>query len=382
VQSLVLLQELSSYSKKNKVTYVKGHGKLIGPNQVEVDLLEGGKKQLNAKNILIATGSDVMPVPGITIDEKKIVSSTGALSLKEIPKHLVVIGGGVIGLELGSVWGRLGSKVTVVEFTDRIAAGADTEIATEFKKILEKQHMEFKLSHKVSSAKILPNGQVSLTVEPVGTGAGKPFSIEADSVLVSVGRRPYTDNLGLKEVGVKMSSRGQIEVNDHFVTNIPSIRAIGDCIRGPMLAHKAEDEGIAVIENILNPSAGHVNYNAIPSVIYTHPEVAWVGATEEELKAKQIKYRIGKFPFMANSRARTNDDTQGFVKILADEKTDQVYGIHIIAGVAGEMIAEAVLAIEYGASSEDIARTCHAHPTMMEAVKEAAMMVTGKAIHF
>jgi len=368
--------------RKNKVSYVKGHGKLVGPNEVEVSSEGGGKKLIRAKNIIIATGSEVTPVAGIQIDEKRIVSSTGALSLPEVPKHLVVIGGGVIGLELGSVWGRLGAKVTVVEFTDRIAAGADVEIATELKKILERQKMEFKMSHKVTGAKTLPTGVVQLSVEPAQSGSGKRFTIEADYVLASVGRRPYTANLGLQEVGVKMTQRGLIEVNDHFVTSVPSIRAIGDCIRGPMLAHKAEDEGIAAVENIINPATGHINYSAIPSVIYTHPEVAWVGATEEELKAKGIQYKVGKFPFRANSRARTNDDTEGLVKFLADAKTDQIYGVHIICGAAGEMISETVLAIEYGASSEDIARTCHAHPTMMEAVREAAMAVTGKPIHF
>jgi len=335
---------------------------------------------LKTKNILIATGSDVMNIPGITIDEKKIVSSTGALSLSSIPKHLVVIGGGVIGLELGSVWGRLGSKVSVIEFTDRIAAGADFEIANDFQKILEKQKMKFQLKHKVTSAKTLPSGIIELTVEPAQGGPQQ--IVEADAVLVSVGRRPYTDGLGLKEVGINVNNRGQILVDHHFVTNIPSIRAIGDIIHGPMLAHKAEDEGIAVVENINNPQAGHVNYDAIPSVIYTHPEVAWVGKTEEELKAANIKYRVGKFPLKANSRARTNEESEGVVKFLSDANSDKILGVHIIASMAGELIAETVLAIEYGASSEDVARTCHAHPTMSEAIKEAAMAVYDKPIHF
>jgi len=300
--------------------------------------------------------------------------------LASIPKHLVVIGGGVIGLELGSVWGRLGAEVTVIEFTDRIATGTDLEIAAEFKKSLEKQKFKFRLGQKVTAAKTLPNGNIQLTVEPAA--GGEKMTVEADYVLVSVGRRPYTENLGLKEVGVKVTPRGVVEVNDHFATNIPSIRAIGDCIRGPMLAHKAEEEGIAAVENMANPEAGHVNYNAIPSVIYTHPEVAWVGLTEEELKQKGTEYKVGKFPFKANSRARTVDDAEGLVKFISDAKTDRIYGVHIIGPNAGELISEAVLGIEYGASSEDIARTCHAHPTMMEAVKEAAMAVQGKPIHF
>jgi len=333
---------------------------------------------LKTKNIIIATGSEVAPLPGIEIDEKRIVSSTGALSLPEIPKHLIVIGGGVIGLELGSVWRRLGSQVTVVEFTDRISAGADTEIANEFKRILTKQGMKFKLSSKVTKA-VSKGNSVTLTVEPANGGPTE--TLESDYVLVAIGRRPYTEGLGLEQLGVAME-RGRVKVNEHFVSSVPSIRAIGDAIRGPMLAHKAEDEGIACVENILNPAAGHINYNAIPSVIYTHPEVAWVGHTEEELKAKGIKYKIGKFPFKANSRARTNDDDEGLVKFLSDAETDRVLGAHIIGSVAGELIGEVGLAIEYGASSEDIARTCHAHPTMSEAVKEAAMAVYDKAIHF
>eukprot|EP01102_Stenamoeba_stenopodia_P015117 TRINITY_DN5118_c0_g1_i2.p1 TRINITY_DN5118_c0_g1~~TRINITY_DN5118_c0_g1_i2.p1 ORF type:complete len:386 (-),score=118.72 TRINITY_DN5118_c0_g1_i2:147-1304(-) len=365
--------------RKNKVQYVKGFGKITSPNEVTVTTLDNKTEKLATKNILIATGSEVMSVPGIEIDEKRIVSSTGALSLPEVPKHLVVIGGGVIGLEMGSVWRRLGAEVTVVEFTNRIAGGADTEIANEFKRILTKQGFKFKLQSKVTSAKNNGNS-VTINVEPAAGGAAE--TIEADYVLVSIGRRPFTDGLGLKEVGVELDNRGRVKVNSHFVSNIPSIRAIGDVIHGPMLAHKAEDEGIACVENIVNPAAGHINYDAIPSVVYTHPEVAWVGATEDDLKNKGIQYKVGKFPFKANSRARTNEDDEGLVKFLADAQTDRILGVHMISGVAGELIGETVLAMEYGASSEDVARTCHAHPTMSEAVKEAAMAVQGKPIHF
>jgi len=365
--------------KKNKVEYVKGTGKIVDPNSVEVTLSEGGGKQvLKAKNILIATGSDIMSLPNIKIDEETIVSSTGALSLKKVPKKMVVIGGGVIGLELGSVWARLGTEVTVVEFTDRIAAGADGELAKQFQKLLEKQHIKFNLSTKVTGVTKGANGHV-ITTEAAAEG-GLSGKIEADVVLVSVGRRPYTDGLGLDTVGVKLDSRKRVEVNDHFQTNVPSIYAIGDCIRGPMLAHKSEDEGLAIAEYLKN-GGGHVNYGAIPSVIYTHPEVAWVGQTEEELKQKGISYRVGKFPFRGNSRAKTNDDPEGFVKFLADKETDRILGVHIMGPMAGELIGECVLAIEYGASSEDIARVCHAHPTLSEAVKEAAMATYDKPIH-
>jgi dihydrolipoamide dehydrogenase len=352
--------------KKNKVDYHKGYGKITGPNTVEVALNDGTKKTINTKNIVIATGSDVVSLPGIKIDEETIISSTGALSLKKIPKKLVVIGGGVIGLELGSVWSRLGAETTVVEFTDRIAAGADGEIAKQFQRLLEKQHMKFHLATKVTGVTKGPNG-VTITTESVGEG-GFGGKIEADVVLVSVGRRPFTDNLGLKEVGVKVDSKGRVDVNEHFQTNIPSIYAIGDVIRGPMLAHKAEDEGLAIAEYLKN-GGGHVNYGAIPSVIYTHPEVAWVGQTEEELKQKGIAYNVGKFPFRGNSRAKTNEDVEGMVKFLADKETDKILGVHIMGTMVGELIGECVLAIEYGASSEDIARTCHAHPTLSEAVK-------------
>jgi dihydrolipoamide dehydrogenase len=364
--------------KKNKVDYHKGYGKITGPNTVEVSLNDGTKKTINTKNIVIATGSDVVSLPGVKIDEETIISSTGALALKKVPKKLVVIGGGVIGLELGSVWARLGAETTVVEFTDRIAAGADGEIAKTFQRLLEKQHMKFHLSTKVTSVTKGANG-VTITTESVGEG-GLAGKLEADVVLVSVGRRPFTDNLGLKEAGVKVDNKGRVDVNEHFQTNIPSIYAIGDVIRGPMLAHKAEDEGLAIAEHIKN-GGGHVNYAAIPSVIYTHPEVAWVGQTEEELKQKGIAYNVGKFPFRGNSRAKTNEDVEGMVKFLSDKETDKILGVHIMGTMAGELIGECVLAIEYGASSEDIARTCHAHPTLSEAVKEAAMAAYDKPIH-
>lgn len=364
--------------KKNKVEYVKGMGKLTGPNTVEVALTEGGSKTIETKNVIIATGSDVASLPNIKIDEEVIVSSTGALSLKQVPKRMVVIGGGVIGLELGSVWSRLGAEVTVVEFTDRIAAGADGEVASSFKKILEKQHLKFQMSTKVTGVNRGANG-VTITTESVGEG-GVTGSIDADVVLVSVGRRPYTDNLGLDKVGVAVDKRGRVEVNEHLQTNVASVYAIGDVIKGPMLAHKSEEEGIMVVEHIKNGS-GHVNYDAIPSVIYTHPEVAWVGNTEEELKQKGVQYRVGKFPFAGNSRAKTNDDAQGMVKFLADKETDKILGVHIVGTAAGELIGECVLAMEYGASSEDVARVCHAHPTLSEAVKEAAMAAYDKPIH-
>lgn len=363
---------------KNKVNHVEGWGSIASPNEVKVAAADGSTQTIKTKNIVIATGSDVASLPGLTIDEEQIVSSTGALSLKKVPESLVVIGGGVIGLEMGSVWSRLGSNVTVIEFNDAIAAGADLEIAKEFQRILEKQGIKFKLGHKVTNIKKNP-GSCSLTLQTSkGVDAG---TMDSEIVLVSVGRKPFTEGLGLEKVGVKMDERGRVVVDDHFVSNIPSIRAIGDVIKGPMLAHKAEDEGIAVIEMLFR-KFGHVNYNAIPSVIYTHPEVAWVGKTEEELKREGVNYRVGKFPFKANSRARTNDDSEGLCKFLSDATTDRILGAHILSAGAGEMIAEAVFAMEYGASSEDIARTCHAHPTMSEAIKEAAMATYDKPIHF
>lgn len=368
---LGLTSGIEGLFKKNKVNYVKGFGKIMNPNEVFVKLNDGGETTLKTKNIVIATGSDIACPPGIKIDEKVIVSSTGALSLKNIPKKMIVVGAGIIGLEMGSVWKRLGADVTVVEFTGRIAAGADGEVAKEFQKILTKQGFKFRLNSKVTSATIKSNGLAEVIIEDAQGGNSE--KMEVDIVLVAVGRKPFTEGLGLKELGIKMTPKGVIEVDKQFKTNITSIRAIGDVIPGPMLAHKAEEEGIACIENIVNPGSGHVNYDAIPNVVYTWPEVAWVGKTEEELKEKGIKYKIGKFPFLANSRARTNADTNGFVKFLADETTDKILGVHIIGPDAGELISESVLAIEYGASSEDIARTCHAHPTLSEAVKEAAM---------
>jgi len=363
--------------KKNKVGYSKGWGKIISPNKVEVTLLDGGKQILNTKKILIATGSEVTPLPGITIDEKKIVSSTGALDIPEVKKKMVVIGGGIIGLEMGSVWSRLGSEVTVVEFLDRIAMGTDGELAKSYQKILEKQHLKFKLKSKVTSAK--NNGKsITLTIEPASGGPTE--TLDADVVLVSIGRRPYIKGLGLETVGVQLDKKGRIITDSHFKTNVDSIYAIGDVIAGPMLAHKAEDEGIAAAE-IFAGGYGHVNYNAIPSVIYTFPEVAWVGLNEEECKEQGKDFKVGKFPFIGNSRAVTNAETDGMVKVIADSKTDRVLGVHILGPNAGELIAEAVLAVEYGASSEDIGRTCHAHPTLSEAVKEGAMATFSKPIH-
>ncbi|EGC37861.1 dihydrolipoamide:NAD oxidoreductase [Dictyostelium purpureum] len=372
---------IESLFKKNKVDYAKGHGKITGPNTVEVTMNDGSVKTIETKNIVIATGSEVSTgaLSNVVIDEESIVSSTGALSLKTVPKDLIVIGGGVIGLELGSVYSRLNSKTTVIEFTNRIAAGADGEVAKKFQKSLEKQHMKFHLETKVTSVVKQPNGRVAVTVEQVGA-SGYTGTLEADVVLVSVGRRPNTQNLGLENVGVPTDKAGRVEVDEHFATKVPSIYAIGDAIRGPMLAHKAEEEGIAIIEQ-LHSGVGHVNYDAIPSVIYTHPEVAWVGKTEEELQKAGIQYNAGKFPFIGNSRAKTNDDAEGFVKFLADKETDRILGVHIMGANAGELIAESVLAMEYGASSEDVARTCHAHPTLSEAVKEAAMAAHGKPIH-
>ncbi|MFO0389138.1 MAG: dihydrolipoyl dehydrogenase [Alphaproteobacteria bacterium] len=368
-----LTQGIEGLFKKNKVTYVKGKGSIKSANEVLVD----GKDVLKTKRILIATGSDIMRLPNVEIDEKKIVSSTGGLVLDKVPAHMVVVGGGVIGLELGSVWRRLGSKVTVVEFMDRIGGPMDAEVAKQFQRILEKQGVAFKLGMKVTAADTKGKG-VTLTMEPAKGGAAE--KLEADVVLVSIGRKPYTDGLGLDKVGVKMDERGRVAVDGHYESNVKGIYAIGDVIAGPMLAHKAEDEGMAVAE-IMAGQKGHVYYDAIPSVVYTWPEVASVGKTEEELKAAGVQYKSGKFPFMANSRARAVGYAEGFVKILADAKTDRVLGVHIIGPFAGTLIAEAGLAMEYGASSEDIARTCHAHPTHAEAMKEAALAVLGRAIH-
>jgi dihydrolipoamide dehydrogenase len=363
--------------KKNKIDWIKGTGKIAGAGKVEVALNAGGTQSLAAKAIVIATGSDVVSLPSLKIDEKKIVSSTGALTLAEVPKSMVLVGGGVIGLEMGSVWQRLGAKVTVVEFLDRIMPGMDADTAKQMQRILTKQGMSFKLSTKVTGAKIGPKG-VALTVEPAAGGAAE--TLETDIVLVAIGRRPYTDGLGLKESGVNLDEKGRVAVDAHFQSNVPGIYAIGDCIAGPMLAHKAEDEGMAVAE-ILAGQHGHVNYDAIPSVVYTWPEVASVGKTEEQLKAEGVEYRTGKFPFTANGRARAQNNTDGFVKILADKATDRVLGVHMIGPSVGELTGEMALAIEFGASSEDIARTCHAHPTLTEAVREAALAVDGRPIH-
>ena len=363
--------------KKNKVDAYHGTGTIEAPGKVKVTPDEGEAQTLEAKAIVIATGSDVASLPGIEIDEKKVVSSTGALSLPEVPKRLLLIGGGVIGLELGSVWRRLGAEVTVVEFLDRILPPEDKEVSKQFQKILQKQGMTFKLSSKVTAVEHDGDG-LKVTVEPAKGGDAE--TLDADVVLVCVGRRPFTDTLGLDEVGVERDEKGRVKTDGHFKTNIDGIYAIGDVITGPMLAHKAEDEGVAVAE-ILAGQAGHVNYDAIPSVVYTYPEVASVGKTEEALKEAGIAYKVGKFPFLANGRAKVNRTTDGFVKILADAKTDRVLGVHMIGPDVGNMIAEAVLAMEFGASAEDIARTCHAHPTLPEAVKEAAMAVDGRAIH-
>ncbi|KAJ3405792.1 dihydrolipoamide dehydrogenase precursor [Chytriomyces hyalinus] len=365
--------------KKNKADYIKGWGQITKSNEVVVSGLDGAKSTLKTKNIIIATGSEPSPFPGVDVDEKVIVTSTGALSLEKIPETMIVIGGGVIGLELGSVWSRLGAKTTVVEYADAVGAGMDADMAKLFQKTLQKQGMNFKLGTKVISAKKNSAGKVDVVVEPAKGGARETLTV--DVCLLSIGRRPFTQNLGLDAVGVKVDGKGRVITDAEFKTNVASIRAIGDVIAGPMLAHKSEEEGIAAAEYI-KAGHGHVNYNAIPSVIYTHPEVAWVGLNEAEAKAAGIDYKIGTFPFAANSRAKTIDDADGSIKVITDKKTDKIIGAHIIGPGAGEMIAEAVLAIEYGASSEDIARTCHAHPTLSEAFKEACMATYDKAIHF
>jgi dihydrolipoamide dehydrogenase len=364
--------------KKNKIAWIKGTGRITAPGKIAVQLVDGGGTQeLDAKSIIIATGSDSLALPGVEIDETQIVSSTGALSLAKVPEHLVVVGGGYIGLEMGSVWRRLGAAVTVVEFLDRITPNMDGETGKMLQRVLTKAGFAFKLGTKVVGAKATKAG-VTLQLEAAAGGAAS--ELKADIVLVAIGRRPYTDGLGLREIGVALDDKQRVKVDAHYQTTVPGIYAIGDVIAGPMLAHKAEDEGIVAVEMIagLKP---HIDYDAIPAVIYTWPEVASVGKTEEELKAAGIAYKTGKFPFTANSRARTNADTDGFVKILADAATDRVLGIHIIGPDAGTMIAEAALAMEFGASSEDIARTTHAHPTLNEAVKEAALGVDGRAIH-
>jgi dihydrolipoamide dehydrogenase len=358
--------------RKNKVTWLKGEGHILSPTQVDVS-----GTTYETKNIVIATGSESTPLRGVDVDEKTIVTSTGGLELEKVPEHLVVIGGGVIGLELGSVWRRLGSEVTVIEFLDRIVPTMDAEIGTAFERILLKQGLKFKLGSKVTAATRTNEG-VTLTVEPAKGGPEE--KIKADIVLLAIGRRPLTNGLGAAEAGVEIDDRGRVKTNAHYATNIPGIFAIGDVITGPMLAHKAEDEGVAVAELIAG-QAGHVNYEAIPSVIYTWPEVASVGRTEEELKADGVDYKIGKFPFTANGRARAMGDTDGFVKILSDKTTDRLLGAHILGPDAGTLIAELTTAIEFGASAEDVARICHAHPTLSEAVKEAALASDNRALH-
>ncbi|MEA2906093.1 MAG: dihydrolipoamide dehydrogenase [Alphaproteobacteria bacterium] len=363
--------------KKNKIDPFSGTGRIVGTGKVEVKGTDGKTEMLETKNIVIATGSDVARLKGIEIDEKRIISSTGALTLDKVPEKLLVIGAGVIGLELGSVWRRLGSEVVVVEFLDRILPGMDGEVAKSFQRILEKQGMVFKLGAKVTA--IDASGKMLKSqVEPAAGGAAD--TIDADVVMVCIGRVPYTEGLGLKAAGVELDSRGRVQTDGHFATNVKGIYAIGDVIAGPMLAHKAEDEGVAVAE-IIAGQAGHVNYDVIPNVIYTFPEVASVGKSEEELKDAGIAYSTGKFPFSANGRAKVNLQTDGFVKILADARTDRVLGVHIVGPDAGNMIAEAAVAMEFGAAAEDIARTCHAHPTLTEAVKEAAMAVAKRSIH-
>ncbi len=358
--------------KKNKIDWLKGEGKVAGKGKVTV-----GGQTYDTKNIIIATGSEVTPLPGIMIDEKQIVSSTGALALEKVPESMIVIGAGVIGLELGSVWSRLGAKVTTIEYLDRILPGMDNEIAKESQKILTKQGLTFKLSSKCTGATVSKKG-VELKVEPAAGGSAE--TLTAEIVLVAVGRRPYTEGLGLKESGVALDERNRIKTDGHFKTNIDGIYAIGDVIVGPMLAHKAEDEGMALAEQLAGQKP-HIDYNLIPGVVYTYPEIATVGKTEEQLKSEGVAYKVGKFPFMANGRARAMGATDGFVKILADAKTDKVLGCHMVGPEVGTLIAEVVIAMEFGASSEDIARTCHAHPTLEEVTKEAALAVAGRPIH-
>ena len=373
----VLTKGVEFLFKKNKVTYIRGKGVLFSKNNIIV-YDNNNKTSYNAKNIVIATGSTVASLPGIEIDEKNIISSTGALSLNSVPKKLAVIGGGYIGLEMGSVWSRLGAEVTVIEYLEHITPGMDREISSEFKKILTRQGIKFKMGSRVNKVK---SSNSSVLINYTDLKSSKDETLEFDKVLVSVGRKPYTEGLNLTKIGVKKDNKGRIEVNEKLQTSISNIYAIGDVIKGPMLAHKAEEEGIAVAE-ILAGQSGHVNYDVIPGVIYTSPEVATVGKTEERLKEEKISYKVGKFPFLANSRAKVNNETEGFVKILADSKTDKVLGVHIIGPHCGDMIAEMALAMEFGASAEDIARTCHAHPTHTEAIKEAALAVDKRPIHF
>ena len=372
----ILTKGVEFLLKKNKVTYFKGTGSFKSKNEILIKDNEGKEKLIEADKIVIATGSEPVPLPNIEFDEKIILSSTGALNLNEVPKKMVVVGGGYIGLEMGSVWSRLGSEVHVIEFLDHITPGMDKEISNEFMKILKKQGITFHMQHKVEKITKDKSGAIISTSDQ----SGNKKNFECDVVLISVGRRPNTRGLNLEKISIELDEKKRIKTDKKFQTNLDNIYAIGDVIAGPMLAHKAEDEGIAVAENIAGQS-GHVNYDTIPGVVYTTPEVASIGKTEEQLKEKKVKYKIGKFSFMANSRAKAIDDTEGFVKILADEKTDKVLGAHLIGPHAGELIAEIGIAMEFGASSEDIARTCHAHPTFSEAVKEAALSVDKRAIH-
>ena len=374
----VLTKGVEFLFKKNKVTYLKGKGVIFSKYDVVIYGENNSRTNIKAKNIVIATGSEVVSLPGIEINEKNVVSSTGALSFDKVPKKLAVIGGGYIGLEMGSVWSRLGSKVTVIEYLDYITPGMDREISNEFQKILTKQGIKFQMGSKVNN--VNSKGD-SVTISYTELKNSKEEKIKVDKVLVSVGRKPYTEGLNLSKVGIKLDNKGRIEVNNKLQTSVENIYAIGDVIKGPMLAHKAEEEGIAVAETLAGQS-GHVNYDVIPGVVYTSPEVATVGKTEEQLKKDNRNYKIGKFPFLANSRAKVNNETDGFVKILADSKTDKILGVHIIGPHCGDMIAEMALAMEFGASAEDIARTCHAHPTHTEAIKEAALAVDKRPIHF
>ena len=371
----VLTKGIEFLFKKNKVTYFKGKGSFKNSKEIAITA-DGEETIIQSSKVIISTGSEPASIPGMEFDEERIISSTGALSLAELPKKMVVVGGGYIGLEMGSVWSRLGSEVEVIEFLDHITPGMDREISNEFMKILKKQGIKFQLNTKVEKITKNQNGVIIETSDT----ENKKNNIEADVVLISVGRKPYTNGLNLEKVGVEVDEKGRVKVNKNFETNIKNIYAIGDVIEGPMLAHKAEEEGIAVAELIAGQS-GHVNYDIIPGVVYTSPEVATVGKTEEQLNSKNITYKVGKFPFMANSRAKAIDEPEGFVKILADSKTDKVLGVHIIGPHAGEMIAEMAVAMEFGASSEDIARTCHAHPTFSEAIKEAALSVEKRQIH-
>jgi dihydrolipoamide dehydrogenase len=363
--------------KKNKVDYVRGTGRIAKPGAVEVELLDGGGETLEAEAILIASGSEPMSLPGLKFDEKRILTSTGALELEKVPEHLIVVGAGVIGLELGSVWSRLGAKVTVLEFFDHILPGMDREIGAQAQRVLKKQGLEFRLSSKVTGAKRTKSG-VSVTYEP--TQGGEPSQLKGDAVLVAIGRQPYTEGLGLEKLGVRADEHGFIQVDERFQTSVPGIYAIGDCIPGPMLAHKAMEDAVVCVE-VLAGQSGRIDYDRVATVVYTWPEVACVGKTEEQLKEDGTEYRVGKFPFQANSRGRATGETDGLVKILADAKTDRILGVHILGPLAGDLVMEAVVAMEFGASAEDLARTIHHHPGMGEAVKEAALAVRGRPIH-